>query len=194
MLTNNKILVAGGGTAGWLTACYLARSLNVKAPGAAQIVVVESPEIGIIGVGEGTFPSIRTTLQSLGIDEARFLRESSATFKQGIRFEQWVHAPQQQREHYLHPFEFPHRIEGDEMLPYWLLGDAGEVPFADAVTIQKKVADAAGAQAGPGPGLPSAAQLRLPLRCCPLRRAVDGSRQGTRGAAYRRHDRVGATG
>jgi tryptophan 7-halogenase len=143
MLTNNKILVAGGGTAGWLTACYLARSLNIKAPGAVQIVVVESPEIGIIGVGEGTFPTIRATLQSLGIDEARFLRESSATFKQGIRFEQWVHAPQQQREHYFHPFEFPHRIEGDEMLPYWLFGDAGEVPFADAVTIQKKVADAA---------------------------------------------------
>jgi tryptophan halogenase len=140
---SDRILIAGGGTAGWLTACYLARTLNINAPGAPEIVVVESPEIGIIGVGEGTFPTIRATLQTIGIDEARFLRESNATFKQGIRFEQWVHAPEQQREHYFHPFEFPHRVDGADMLPFWLRGDAGEVSFGDAVTIQKRVADAA---------------------------------------------------
>jgi tryptophan halogenase len=150
MGANLEIIIAGGGAAGWLTACYLQRALGARATGTGfgadvpSITVIESPDIGIIGVGEGTFPTIRTTLTTLGIDEARFLRESSATFKQGIRFDDWAQAPQgAARSHYFHPFEFPHRIEGAELLPYWLLGDAGPgVPFADAVTIQKKVADA----------------------------------------------------
>jgi glycine/D-amino acid oxidase-like deaminating enzyme len=89
MDANSRVVIAGGGTAGWLTACYLARSLGAH----TSITVIESPDIGIIGVSERTFPTIRTTLQSLGIDEARFLRESSATFKQGIRFDDWVRAP-----------------------------------------------------------------------------------------------------
>jgi tryptophan halogenase len=139
-----KVVIAGGGTAGWLTACYLARSLGTRVPGGPSITVIESPDIAIIGVGEGTFPTIRTTLKALGIDEARFLRESSATFKQGIRFDDWVRAPQSGRHtHYLHPFEFPHRVNGEELLPHWLLGEAGPgTVLADAVTIQKTIADA----------------------------------------------------
>ena len=111
---------------------------------APVITVIESPDIGIIGVGEGTFPTIRATLAKLGIDEARFLRESSATFKQGVRFDDWARTPHGgMRSHYFHPFEFPHHIDGTELLPYWLLGDAGpDVDLASAVTIQKKVADA----------------------------------------------------
>jgi tryptophan 7-halogenase len=144
MHNNLKIIIAGGGAAGWLTACYLARALGAEASGGPSITVIESPDIGIIGLGEGTFPTIRTTLKFLGIDEARFLRESSATFKQGIRFDDWVHTPTGGRHsHYLHPFEFPHWAEQSELLPYWLLGDAGAgVALADAVTIQKTVADA----------------------------------------------------
>ena len=144
MEPKRRIVIAGGGTAGWLTACYLARVLGSQSPQGPHIVVIESPDIGIIGVGEGTFPTIRTTLMALGIDEARFLRESSATFKQGIRFDNWATAREQGRSsHYFHPFEFPQRLEGGELLPYWLLGDAGpNVALADAVTIQKPVADA----------------------------------------------------
>jgi tryptophan halogenase len=146
MGANLEIVIAGGGAAGWLTACYLQRLLGARAPGAGAltITVIESPDIGIIGVGEGTFPTIRTTLGTLGIDEARFLRESSATFKQGIRFDHWTHSPGSSgHSHYFHPFEFPHRVEGMELLPFWLLGDAGPgVDFADAVTVQKRVADA----------------------------------------------------
>src|SRR5260370_41665608 len=93
----SKVVIAGGGTAGWLTACYLARSLGTRGPGGPSITVIESPDIAIIGVGEGTFPTIRTTLKTLGIDEARFLRESSATFKQSIRFDDWVRPPQNGR-------------------------------------------------------------------------------------------------
>ena len=54
-----KILVVGGGTAGWLTACYLAKALNTAAPGSIRVELVESPTIGLLGVGEATFPSIR---------------------------------------------------------------------------------------------------------------------------------------
>src|ERR1700753_2831914 len=114
MATDLGIVIAGGGTAGWLTACYLQRALG-SGGAAPSITVIESPEIGIIGVGEGTFPSIRTTLSALGIDEARFLRESSATFKQGVRFDDWLDTPRSgQRSHYFHPFEFPHRVDGGE--------------------------------------------------------------------------------
>ena len=149
MTTNLDIVIAGGGAAGWLTACYLQRALGARSADPAggagvTITVIESPDIGIIGVGEGTFPTIRTTLSTLGIDEARFLRESNATFKQGIRFDDWAHAPEgAAHSHYFHPFEFPHRVEGMELLPFWLLGDAGRgTDFASAVTIQKRVADA----------------------------------------------------
>ena len=80
MAANLDIVIAGGGAAGWLTACYLQRALGARTVdqtgkgGAPTITVIESPEIGIIGVGEGTFPTIRTTLTTLGIDEARFPR------------------------------------------------------------------------------------------------------------------------
>src|SRR5580698_318924 len=144
MSGNSRIIIAGGGTAGWLTACYLAKALGANVANGPSITVIESPDISIIGVGEGTFPTLRLTLKTLGIDEARFLRESSATFKQGIRFDDWARTPEgTAHSHYFHPFEFPHRVEGMELLPFWLLGDAGGgVDFADAVTIQKRVADA----------------------------------------------------
>lgn len=145
----SKILIVGGGTAGWLTAGFMARTLGISNKQGAQniqITVVESPEIGIIGVGEGTFPSIRGTLSVLGIDEARFVRECNATFKQGIQFVDWVRpkgAPGMN--HYFHPFSMPsQRAGGPELLPYWLQGAAGKgVPFAQAATMQKTVADAA---------------------------------------------------
>ncbi len=143
-----RILIVGGGTAGWMTAAYLARTLNAKNPDAVRITLIESPDIGIIGVGEGTFPTIRTTLQILGIDEAEFLRESTATYKQGIKFVDWEHAPVQgadgkwSHSHYIHPFDTPYPAEGNGLMPYWLLKDkATRPPFAEAVTFQIKAAD-----------------------------------------------------
>lgn len=144
MTSPRSILIAGGGTAGWLTACYLAKTLGGETGRGPQITLIESPEIGVIGVGEGTFPTIRTTLQTLGIDEAAFLRETTATYKQGIKFVDWVKAPEDgQHEHYLHPFDAPYWVEGGGLLPYWLLQDeAARLPFAEAVTFQPRVADA----------------------------------------------------
>ena len=139
-----RILIVGGGTAGWLTAAYLAKHLALSERSHLEVTVLESPDIGVIGVGEGTFPTIRTTLQFLGIDERRFIRETSATFKQGIRFVDWAHAPVDGRRHrFLHPFEAPFYTEGTSLVPYWLLqDDATRPPFAQAVTLQQRVADA----------------------------------------------------
>ena len=145
------ILIVGGGTAGWLTAAFLARTLGTAA-GGVRITLVESSEIGIIGVGEGTFPSIRGTLGAIGLDEARFVRECDATFKQGVKFVDWAHTPGSAAaracDHYFHPFNAPSQRPGaPDLLPYWLLGEATAPDgtpraFADAVSMQKRVADA----------------------------------------------------
>ncbi len=105
--------------------------------------MVESPDIGTIGVGEGSFATIRTTLMTLGIDEATFLRESTATFKQGIRFVDWEKTPVSgQHDHYFHPFDPPYFVDGAGLLPYWLLQDPKTRPsFAEAVSFQKPVAE-----------------------------------------------------
>ncbi len=139
-----RVLICGGGTAGWMTAAYLARVLGANPRTCPQITLIESPDIGTIGVGEGSFATIRTTLQTLGIDEAHFMRGSGATFKQGIRFADWELTPENGRhDYYFHPFEPPYWVDGAGLLPYWLLEDeAGRVPFAQAVTFQKRVAEA----------------------------------------------------
>lgn len=140
-----NILIVGGGTAGWLTAAFLARTLGTASEVGVNVTVVESSDIGIIGVGEGTFPSIRGTLAAIGIEEARFIRECNATFKQGIRFVDWVRAPGSPgSDHYFHPFSLPsQRNGGPDLLPYWLLGGCGDgMSFAQAATLQKCVADA----------------------------------------------------
>jgi len=139
-----NILIVGGGTAGWLSACYLARTFNSASPQSIQITLVESADIGILGVGEGTFPSLRGTLAAIGMDEAHFVRGANATFKQGIRFVDWARPRGSPgANHYFHPFSLPSQQgDGPELLPYWLLGAAGEAPFAQAVTMQASVIDA----------------------------------------------------
>lgn len=139
------ILIVGGGAAGWLTAAYLARTLGTEAEGGPRITLLESPDIGIVGVGEGTFPTIRTLLRDIGIDEAEFMRESHATFKQGIRFEDWETTPNDgDSRYFVHPFEAPYSGREDlNLTPYWLSQDSGSRPaFADAVTFQTQVAQA----------------------------------------------------
>lgn len=139
-----RVLVVGGGTAGWLTAGYLARMLGADLPGGASITLVESPEIGIIGVGEGTFPTIRRTLERIGVPEKELLRRCEATFKQGVKFVDWLHpAGHDGQSNYLHGFqEADDRKGGPEYLPYWLLGEAGDMPWDEASTPQKRTVDA----------------------------------------------------
>jgi len=134
-----RVLIAGGGTAGWLAACYLAKKLGTMQADGLDITLIESPDIGIIDVGEGTFPTIRQTLKVIGLDEATFLRECHATFKQGIRFDDW----ERSGTHYFHPFDLPYRNREElDLVPYWLLMDANtRPPFAQALTFQNFLAD-----------------------------------------------------
>ena len=149
-----KILIIGGGTAGWLTAAYLAKFLGRGDQRSVEITLLESSEIGTIGVGEGAFPTIRTTLQFLGIDETQFIRGASATFKQGIRFNDWLHTPENgEHSHFIHPFEAPFHAEEADLVLSWLLQDpANRSPFAEAVTIQSRVAEAGRAPKRPHEG------------------------------------------
>jgi flavin-dependent dehydrogenase len=138
-----RILIVGGGTAGWLTAGYLARMLGADRPGGIAVTLVESHDIGILGVGEGTFPTIRKTLSRIGIDEAELVRRCGATFKQGAKFVHWRHAPGAPgHDHYLHAFQETDDREGPELLPYWLLGLAGDANWDEVNTPQKRAADA----------------------------------------------------
>jgi tryptophan halogenase len=107
----DEVLIVGGGTAGWMTACYLARKLGSERPGAVKITLIESSDIGIIGVGEGTIPTIQTTMRTIGIDEPRFMRGANAAFKQGVRFVDWVDPPKDGRhQSYYHSFSFPRTL------------------------------------------------------------------------------------
>jgi len=90
-----KIVIVGGGTAGWMAAAPLAQRLaRNPARGAAspcEVILIESPEIGTIGVGEATLPTIRFYNAALGLDRADFVRKTKATFKVGIDFQDWGH-------------------------------------------------------------------------------------------------------
>ena len=91
-----RVVIAGGGTAGWMAAAALAGTLG----DAIELTLVESDAIGTIGVGESTIPPIVLFNRLLGINEAEFMRETQATFKLGIKFENW----KDQGESYFHSF------------------------------------------------------------------------------------------
>ena len=130
----SRVIIVGGGSAGWLTAGVIAaeHGIDNNAEQAFELVLIESPDVPTIGVGEGTWPSMRATLQRIGLSETDFVRECDASFKQGTFFRDWKTGS---GETYCHPFTVPIDYAETNLAPHWLaLTDAP--PFADAVTPQ----------------------------------------------------------
>jgi len=127
-----KVLVVGGGAAGWLSACLIA-AISQRNGRRLEVALVESENIPLLGVGEGTWPSMRQTLQSIGIDESEFLTECDASFKQGSQFVDWA----MPNHSYYHPFSLPKAYSSVSLAPYC----QPNLPFANQVSAQPDVCD-----------------------------------------------------
>jgi len=136
------IVIVGGGTAGWLTACVLGAEFESGDQG-IKITLVESPDTPTIGVGEGTWPSMRSTLKKIGISETTFMRRCGASLKQGTYFRQW--RQQDPSDSYYHPFTPPHGYAETNLAEHWLSGLHQDKPFAEVVSPQAALCDLAAA-------------------------------------------------
>ena len=126
----NAILIVGGGAAGWLTAGILAARYGQT----LAITLIESSDVPIIGVGEGSWPSLRNTLRDMGISEIDFFNECDASFKQGVKFINWRSSNEPHV--YYHPFSLPIGFLERNIASAWLAsGQQGA--FANAVCAQE---------------------------------------------------------
>ena len=127
------IVIVGGGSAGWLTAGLIAvEHCNTSGSG-MRVTLLESPDVAPIGVGEGTWPTMRDTLAKIGVSEADFFRACDASFKQGSRFNGWVNG--QKDDQYFHPFVLPQGFGEADLVSAWLHGHAN-LPFAELMSFQ----------------------------------------------------------
>lgn len=133
-----NIVIVGGGTAGWLTAGIIAARHKGRIPHSFSVTLVESPNVPIIGVGEGTWPTLRSTLKKMGVSETDFFRECDASFKQGAKFAKWTTGADDDA--YYHPLVLPQGFERVNLVPHWLARETDQ-SFCDAVCPQGKICD-----------------------------------------------------
>ena len=133
------VVILGGGSAGWLTAALLAREHHAGEPRGLAVTLVESPTTPPIGVGEGTWPSMRDTLRRIGLPETVLFRDCDASFKQGSLFQGWMRgASAAHGDLYRHPFTLPLGFGDVDLVAGWLQRH-GDRPFAEVVSAQPHV-------------------------------------------------------
>lgn len=132
-----KIVIVGGGSAGWLTAGIIAAEHSEIPELGIEVTLVESADVPTVGVGEGTWPTMRTTLKKMGISETDFLLACDASFKQGTKFTNWQINTQ---ESYYHPFTQPHGFNDINLAPFWQ-PFRDKISFADAVCMQSHLGE-----------------------------------------------------
>ena len=130
----SRVVIVGGGSAGWLAAGIIAAA----SPAHVQVSLIESPDVAPIGVGEGTWPTMRATLQLIGVSETDFFRECDASFKQGSKFSCWTSLSKD--DDYYHPFTLPAKYHEINLAPFWL-PFKDKIAFANAVCPQAAMCD-----------------------------------------------------
>lgn len=134
-----SIVIVGGGSAGWLTAGTIAAKHQTDDGCGITVTLVESPNIPTIGVGEGTWPTMRRTLEKMGISETEFFKHCHAGFKQGANFVNWVTG--KPGDNYYHPLVLPQGFIEQNLVPHWQSGGHSR-PFADMVCAQESLCEA----------------------------------------------------
>jgi hypothetical protein len=135
-----NVTIVGGGTAGWITAAYLNHRLQwgLTARSGVRIVVIESPSIPSVGVGEATVPTLKGTLRMLEISEAEFVARTDASLKLGIRFDRWQLGSDGHPVSFFHPFTGGGAVRGRNpgyaFLEYGLDGSV-DVPASEFVSL-----------------------------------------------------------
>lgn len=132
-----RVLIVGGGSSGWMTAAYLDAVLNGEGKGAVEISLIESPDVPRIGVGEATIPSINHILAAIGIDEIDFMKRVDATYKQAIKYVNWLDG---EGESYYHAFGRYRSGPIDTSTLDWLTSDRS-LPFSETISAQPVVCD-----------------------------------------------------
>lgn len=132
-----KIVIVGGGTAGWLTACVIAARHKGRGASGFKVTLIESPNVPTIGVGEGTWPTMRGTLCRIGVSETELFRQCDASFKQGAVFSRWTTG--EANDAYFHPLMLPQGFSQMNLAPHWLHDGRGQT-FCDAVCPQATIA------------------------------------------------------
>ena len=132
------VVILGGGSAGWLTAAVLAADHNAASGGGLKITLIESPDVATIGVGEGTWPTMRDTLRRTGVTETDFIRECDGAFKQGSKFVRWTE--DREDDYYYHPFVLPQGYLETNVVAGWM--EHREIPFGNLVSFQPHLCEA----------------------------------------------------
>lgn len=131
-MTPKRVLVVGGGSAGWMAAAYLNAALNIDGRKVAEIGLIESPDVPRIGVGEATIPNINHILAVIGIEQNEFMRRVEGTFKQSIKYVNWTH---NNGDFYHHPFSRYRPGPIDQSSRRWLMSNRS-IPFTETVSAQ----------------------------------------------------------